>query len=129
MRRTAMYKNILIADSEPNLTTALAFFLGHAGFRVDCAASYEQAIETARTHRPDIALIDTLIGGRSGYDLCQALLNLPGMAQLPVLMLTTHGLEVEREKALSLGAIDFLVKPFNPGDVLARVQELLQEAA
>jgi two-component system phosphate regulon response regulator PhoB len=44
-------------------------------------------------------------------------------------MLTTHGLEVEREKALSLGAIDFLVKPFNPGDVLARVQELLQEAA
>ncbi len=124
-----MYNNILIVDSEPNLTTALSFLLRHAGWTVRVAGSYAEAMETAKECPPDLVLLDAALPDRSGYDLCQALLALPGMQSLPVLMLTTRGLEVEREKALSLGAMDFIVKPFSPADVLTRVQELLKEAA
>ncbi len=124
-----MYNNILIVDSEPNLTAALSFLLRHAGWQVSIASSYAEAMDEARRKTPSLALIDARLPDRSGYDLCQSLLALPGMQALPILMLTTHGLEVEREKALSLGAVDFIVKPFSPADVMARVQELLKEAA
>mgnify|MGYP002279224712 FL=1 len=124
-----MIKNILIVDDEANLTFALEFLLSHAGFQVTTAVNYEQALATVQKTCPDMVLVDAMLPDRSGYDLCQTLLAMPGLAHLPVLMLTTRGLDVEREKALSLGAVDSIVKPFNPGAVLARVQELLKEAA
>ena len=124
-----MYKNILIADHQSNLAAALQFLLGYAGFHVTLAGSYAEAEAAIETARPDLALIDASLPDRSGYDLCQALLARPGLQHLPVLMLTTRSLEVEREKALSLGATDFIVKPFDPALILTRVQELLREAA
>ncbi|MEX0430794.1 response regulator transcription factor [Spiribacter insolitus] len=124
-----MYKNILLVDHESNLATALQFLLGHAGFNVTLAGTYAEAEAAADRTRPDLALIDASLPDRSGYDLCQALVARPGLQHLPVLMLTTRSLQVEREKALSLGATDFVVKPFDPAAILGRVQELLREAA
>ncbi len=124
-----MYKNVLIVDSDTNISASLGFLLGHSGLHVSTAGSYDEALSVARDRRPDVVLMDAVLPDGSGYDLCQALLNQPGLSHLPVLMLTTRGLEVEREKALSLGAMDFIVKPFNPMLVLTRVQELLREAA
>lgn len=124
-----MLKNILIVDSETNIAASLSFLLGHAGFSVTCACDYEEAMAAVNDTRPDLVLMDAVLPDRSGYDLCQALLALPGFRHLPVMMLTTQGLEVEREKALSLGAVDFIVKPFNPAAVLGRVRELVSEAA
>ena len=124
-----MLKNILIVDHESNLATALEFLLGHAGFNVTLAGSYAEADAALERSRPDLALIDAALPDRSGYDLCQAILGRPGLQHLPILMLTTRSLQVEREKALSLGASDFIVKPFDPAAILHRVQELLREAA
>jgi len=124
-----MIKNILIVDSEANIAASLSFLLEHAGFSVHSACGYEEAMASVNHFCPDLVLMDAVLSDRSGYDLCQSLLALPGFANLPVLMLTTRGLEVEREKALSLGAVDFIVKPFNPAAVLGRVQELVSEAA
>mgnify|MGYP000164286593 CR=1 FL=1 len=125
----AMYKNVLIVDSEANINASLGFLLEHSGFAVTTARDYAEAMAVATAHPPDLVLMDATLPDRSGYDLCQALLSQPGCEHLPVLMLTTRGIEVEREKALSLGAMDFIVKPFNPAAVLSRVQELLREAA
>jgi len=124
-----MIKNILIVDNEANLTFGLAFLLTHSGFQVTTAVNYGQAVTMVQDNRPDLVLVDAMLPDRSGYDLCQTLLAMPGLAHLPVLMLTTRGLDVEHEKALSLGAVDCIVKPFNPGTILAGVQELLKEAA
>jgi len=129
MSNGPMIKNILIVDNEPNLTVALDFLLAHAGFQVVTAASYTEAMQAVTKIRPDMVLMDVVLPDRSGYDLCQTLLAMPGLEHLPILMLTTRGLDVEREKALSLGAVDFIMKPFIPSTILARVQELMTEAA
>jgi len=128
-RSIKMYKNILIVDSEANISACLGFLLAHSGFNVQTACSFREALDSVETCQPDLVLLDTALPDRSGYELCQALLAMPHCSHLPVLMLTTQELAMERQKAISLGAMDFIVKPFNPTEVLGRVQELVREAA
>lgn len=124
-----MVKTILIVDHESNLTSALRFLLEQSGFQVALASSCAQAEAAMAEACPDVALVNTTLPDRSGYDLCQRLLSGAGTAGLPILMLTSHSLEVEREKAFSLGATDFIVKPFDPATILGRVRSLVSGAA
>lgn len=124
-----MVKTILIVDHESNLTSALRFLLEQSGFRVALATTGAQAEAAMARGCPDVALVNASLPDRSGYDLCQCLLQAAGAAGLPVLMLTSHSLEVEREKAFSLGATDFIVKPFDPATILGRIRALVTGAA
>jgi DNA-binding response OmpR family regulator len=124
-----MVKTILIVDHESNLTSALRFLLEQSGFRVALASSGTQAEAAMAETAPDVALVNTTLPDRSGYDLCQRLLQGAGAMGLPILMLTSHGLAVEREKAFSLGATDFIVKPFEPAAILGRIRSLASGAA
>lgn len=124
-----MIKTILIVDHESNLTSALRFLLEQSGFRVALANSGNQAEAAMAEAAPDVALVNTTLPDRNGYDLCQRLLQGSGPMGLPILMLTSHSLEVEREKAFSLGATDFIVKPFDPAAILGRIRSLASGAA
>mgnify|MGYP006428109779 CR=1 FL=1 len=124
-----MVKTILIVDHESNLTSALRFLLEQSGFRVVLASTCAQAEAAMSEACPDMAMVNTTLPDRSGYDLCQRLLSGAGAAGLPILMLTSHSLQVEREKAFSLGATDFIVKPFDPATILGRVRALASGAA
>ncbi|MBS3785957.1 MAG: response regulator [Gammaproteobacteria bacterium] len=124
-----MQGNVLIVDNDLNITASLEFLLRHIGFNCLVADSYASAIDSVNGKRLDAALIDSNLPDRSGYSLCQKLLSTQGFEHLPILMLTTQVLQAEQEKALSLGAMDFIIKPFNPLMVMQRIQDLLTKAA
>lgn len=124
-----MQGNILIVDNDMNIAASLEFLLRHVGFNCLIADSYASAIDTITGKRIDAALVEANLPDRSGYCLCQTLLSTKGFEQLPILMLTAQNAKAEQEKALSLGAMDFIIKPFNPVFVMQRIQDLLTKAA
>lgn len=124
-----MQGNLLIVDNDLNITASLEFLLCHVGFNCLTADSYTAAVDLVTGKQLDVALIDSNLPDRSGYCLCQKLLSTQGFEHLPILMLTTQVLQAEHEKALSLGAMGFIIKPFNPLLVMQRVQDLLTKAA
>ncbi|MRH77473.1 response regulator [Spiribacter sp. C176] len=124
-----MQGNVLIVDNDLNITASLEFLLRHIGFNCLTADSYAAAIDVVTGKALDAALIDSNLPDRSGYSLCQKLLSTQGFEHLPILMLTSQVLQAEQEKALSLGAMDFIIKPFNPLMVMQRIQDLLTKAA
>lgn len=119
-----MAQHVLIVDDEPNIVLSLEFLLGRSGFSVASASDADAALAAAREQRPDVVLLDIMLPGMDGYELCQALRELPGLEQVPILMLTARGREVDREKGLSLGADDYIVKPFSTREVVERVRRL-----
>lgn len=124
-----MQGNILIVDNDMNIAASLEFLLRHVGFNCLIADSYATAVDTIAGKRIDAALVEANLPDRSGYCLCQTLLSTKGFEQLPILMLTAQNAKAEQEKALSLGAMDFIIKPFNPVFVMQRIQDLLTKAA
>ncbi len=117
-----MSRHVLIVDDEPNIVLSLEFLLQQAGFTVATAADGDQALEQARLRRPDVVLLDIMLPGMDGYEVCEELREDPALAAVPVIMLTARGRDVDREKGLSLGATEYIVKPFATADVLARVK-------
>ncbi|PWG63558.1 response regulator transcription factor [Sediminicurvatus halobius] len=123
-----MAQHVLIVDDEPNIVLSLEFLLSRSGFSVATANDGEGALAAAREQRPDVVLLDIMLPGMDGYELCQALREQPGLESVPILMLTARGREVDREKGLSLGADDYIVKPFSTREVVERVRRLAGEA-
>lgn len=119
-----MAQHVLIVDDEPNIVLSLEFLLARAGFTVATASDGDSALACAREQPPDVVLLDIMLPGMDGYELCQAFREQPGLEHVPILMLTARGREVDREKGLSLGADDYIVKPFSTREVVERVRRL-----
>jgi len=116
---------ILIADDEPTILMALEFLLRHAGFDVLTAVDGEQALQKARTEKPDLLLLDVMMPLRTGYDVCQELRAQPDLGAMKIVMLTARGRETEAAKGLAVGADAYITKPFSTRDLVARIRELL----
>ncbi|MBA4501746.1 response regulator transcription factor [Marinobacterium marinum] len=117
--------HVLVVDDEPNILLSLEFLMQQAGFNVTTAADAEQALVQIDEHCPDLLLLDISLPGMSGFDLLERLRSTESTRQLPVMMLTAHGREVEKEKGLALGANDYVTKPFSTRELVTRVQALL----
>jgi len=117
---------ILVVEDEAPMRTALADSLGDAGYRVITAADGDEGFRRAIAESPDLLLLDIMMPGRSGFSVCAELRSV-GMAS-PVLMLTAKGQVEDRVAGLDAGADDYLVKPFNNRELLARVRALLRRA-
>jgi DNA-binding response OmpR family regulator len=116
---------VLIVDDEPNILLSLEFLMQQAGLEVTTAADGEQALDLIHEQTPDLILLDISLPGMSGFDLLEQLRQSPDTRTLPVVMLTAHGREVEKEKGMALGANDYITKPFSTRALMARVQALL----
>lgn len=116
---------VLIVDDEPNILLSLEFLMQQAGLEVTTAADGEQALDLIHEQTPDLILLDISLPGMSGFDLLEQLRKSPDTRTLPVVMLTAHGREVEKEKGMALGANDYITKPFSTRALMARVQALL----
>lgn len=121
--------NVLIVEDEPALTELLRYNLESAGYDVQAVTSGEEA-EVMLAEQPfDCLLLDWMLPGVSGIELCRRLRQNPKTKSLPILMLTARGEEGDRVRGLSTGADDYVVKPFSVNEVVARVKALLRRAA
>ena len=116
---------ILIADDDPDLLDLVAYALTQAGYLVVKASDGTAALALFEAETPDIAILDINMPGATGFDVCSAIRS---RSTVPIMMLTARGEEQDRERALELGADDYLTKPFSPRTLLARVRALLRRA-
>ncbi|BCB08076.1 MULTISPECIES: response regulator transcription factor [Halomonadaceae] len=116
---------VLVVDDEPNIVLSLEFLMEQAGFQVVTAYDGEAALERINDSAPDLLLLDISLPGISGFDVLEHLRRSEATAQLPVIMLTAHGRDIEREKGLALGADDYITKPFSTQSLIEKVKSLL----
>ena len=120
---------ILVVDDEPDITALVAYHLARAGYRVSTAANGAEALRLARTERPDLVILDLMLPGVSGYDVLAELRRLDDTRDVGVILLTARREEVDRIRGLTLGADDYLTKPFSPAELSLRVKALLRRLA
>jgi DNA-binding response OmpR family regulator len=126
--RSAMHR-ILIVDDEPNIILALELLMKRQGYEVLTVDDGRKALDSLAEFRPDLILLDIMMPKMDGYEVCQRIRADASLADVPVIMLTAKGREVEREKGLALGADCYITKPFSTREVIAKVQEILAARA
>ena len=124
-----MNASILIVEDEEALTLLLRYNLETQGYEVETIARGDEADTRLKEGTPDLVILDWMLPGLSGIELCRRLRARPETRQLPIIMLTARGEESERVRGLSTGADDYLVKPFSVPELLARVNALLRRAS
>ncbi|MFN8653007.1 MAG: response regulator [Gemmatimonadales bacterium] len=121
-----MTQRILVVDDEPDITALVAYHLAKAGYRVSTAANGPDALKAAREEKPDIVILDVMLPGVSGYDVLAELRRREETRDVGVILLTARREEPDRIRGLSLGADDYLTKPFSPAELALRVNGLLR---
>jgi DNA-binding response OmpR family regulator len=117
--------SILVVDDEPNIVLSLEFLLKQAGFRVRTVSNGEAALAAIAREPPDLVLLDVMIPGRDGYAVCQEIRSNPAWRDMRIIMLTAKGGDIQREKGLSLGADEYVTKPFSTRELVERVRRML----
>jgi len=117
---------ILVVEDDSDIAALIRRYLEQDGHQVDRLASGDQVVPQARRSPPDLVVLDLMLPGLDGLLVCQALRQDPATALVPVIMLTARGEEADRIRGLELGADDYVVKPFSPKELAARVAALLR---
>ncbi len=120
---------ILIVEDEEPLSLLLRYNLEAEGYTVEVVARGDDADTRLRERVPDLVLLDWMLPGLSGIELCRRLRQRPDTKRLPIIMLTARGEESERVRGLATGADDYVVKPFSVPELVARVRALLRRAS
>jgi two-component system phosphate regulon response regulator PhoB len=119
---------IAIIEDEPDIAEVLEYNLGREGFETFTVLRGDTAMDTLRSETPDLILLDLMLPGLDGLELCRLLKRDAATSQIPMIMLTAKGDEVDRIVGLELGADDYISKPFSPREVVLRVKAVLRRA-
>ncbi|MGW8062259.1 response regulator transcription factor [Streptomyces ziwulingensis] len=114
---------VLVVDDDPTVAEVVAGYLDRAGYVVDRAADGPAALDRAAEHRPDLVVLDLMLPGMDGLEVCR---RLRGRGPVPVVMLTARGDEDDRVLGLEVGADDYVTKPFSPRELVLRVESVLR---
>jgi two-component system alkaline phosphatase synthesis response regulator PhoP len=123
-----MSKTILIVDDEAYIVTSLEYVMQSAGFEVAVAYDGEEALEKIAEAVPALVILDLMMPKLDGFEVCQKIRENPLWKDIRIIILTAKGRDIERKKGMSLGADDYMTKPFSTRDILNRVKELLAES-
>ena len=121
-----MGKQVLIADDEPNIVTALEFLLRRNGYEVSIARNGEEALKLIEQNRPDLVLLDVMMPLRSGYEVCQVVRGREDLRHIKIVLLTAKGREADANEGLALGADLYITKPFSNRELVAKINGLLE---
>lgn len=124
-----MAHKIVVIEDEPDIANLLVFHLRSGGYECLVARDGRKGLQLAQTERPDLVLLDLMLPGMSGTDVCKALKGSADSAHIPVIMLTARGDEVDRILGFELGADDYVVKPFSPRELMLRIKTVLKRNA
>ena len=117
---------ILLVEDDPALVTLLVYHFEREGFVVAATGEGEEALLMAREHVPDVVILDWMLLGLSGIEVCRRLRRAPETANVPIIMLTARGEEADRIRGFETGADDYVTKPFSPRELVARVLAVLR---
>jgi two-component system phosphate regulon response regulator PhoB len=121
-------KTILIIEDEKDLADLLAYNLEREGFRTSTARDGLSGLDAAKTSPPDLIILDLMLPGMSGTDICRNLKHNPKTAAVPVIMLTAKGEEIDRVVGFEIGADDYVIKPFSTRELLLRIKAVLRRS-
>jgi len=119
-------KTVLVVEDDENTSSLIALYLEREGFLPVTAGDGEKALALARKYRPDLVILDLMIPRIDGWEVCRRLRQ---TSEVPVIMLTARGEEIDRVAGLTLGADDYVVKPFSPRELVARVKAVLRRTS
>lgn len=120
-----MPKSVLLVEDEDSIALSLEFLMQREGYDLRRVKTGTDALAAIKESPPDLVLLDVMLPGCGGYDVCQAIRRDPALASTRILIITARGGEVERRKGLALGADAFITKPFSTQDLKRTVRELL----
>jgi DNA-binding response OmpR family regulator len=120
-----MSHKIVIADDEPNILVSLEYLMKREGHEVVLARDGNEALDTIRREKPALVLLDVMMPGKSGYEVCQAVRADEALAGVKILMLTAKGRDTDIAQGLGVGADGYVTKPFSTKELAARVREML----
>ena len=120
---------ILVVDDDQKIVRLIRSYLEKAGFNVFTAFDGETALHTLRREQPDLVVLDLMLPDRDGWDITRIIRADPSLAKTPVIMLTARVEDTDKITGLELGADDYITKPFNPREVVARVKAVLRRTA
>jgi DNA-binding response OmpR family regulator len=118
-------QTVLIVEDDPNTSNLVRLYLEREGFRVFTAGDGDSGLALARQHAPGLVILDLMLPHLDGWEVCRRLRQ---QSDVPVIMLTARGEEIDRVAGLTLGADDYVVKPFSPRELVARVKAVLRRA-
>ena len=119
---------ILVAEDDPDIANLLAHYLQRAGFEADLVSAGRDVLPRIRKAPPDVLLLDLMLPGLDGLEVCRAVRSDHATAAIPIIMVTAKGEESDRIVGLELGADDYITKPFSPNEVVARIRAVLRRA-
>ena len=118
-------RRILIVEDDPKTSASIEMYLRHEGYRTDVARTGDEGLSRARQHAPDLVILDLMLPGRNGLEVCSALRV---QSKIPIIMLTARSTEDDKLLGLETGADDYVTKPFSPRELVARVRAVLRRA-
>jgi DNA-binding response OmpR family regulator len=119
-------KTVLVIEDDKNTANLVALYLENEGFAALTANDGETGLSFARRHHPDLVVLDLMLPKMDGWEVCRQLRKI---SDLPVIMLTARGEEIDRVSGLTLGADDYVVKPFSPRELIARIKAILRRTS
>ncbi len=120
-----MDKKILVIEDDPATSRLVDYSLRHEGYQVICAANGLEGIRKVRTEAPDLVILDVMLPGMDGFEICHRLRAEPATAGLPILMFSAKAQEIDKNTGLKVGADDYLSKPAAPSEIVSTVKKLL----
>ena len=122
-----MPKEILIVDDEPSIVVPVQFLMQQQGYTVLVAGDGHDALDMIYKYLPDLILLDIMLPGIDGYEVCEIVRLNPKLRNVKIIFLTAKGREVERAKGLALGADAYITKPFSNAELVAKVKTILED--
>lgn len=122
-----MTKKILIIEDDPAISRLVDYSLRHEGYEVIAATNGLEGIRKARKEAPDLIILDVMLPGMDGFEICHRLRSEPDTAQMLILMFSAKAQEIDKNTGLKVGADDYLPKPAAPAEIVSRVEKLLEK--